>query len=136
MSGYPPQHANWSPPPPTGGDSTRPPSLHGHPEFQSIRGAFRAFGTTAVAVVVGGFLLYVLLSHFVPPLMNFQLAGHLTLGLAIGLAQFAVMAVTVWRYTTHMRRQVDPVARRLRAELDRVEPGRPTTPQEGRSRSW
>lgn len=114
----------------------RPPSLHGHPEFQSIRGAFRTFGTTAVAVVVGGFLLYVLLSHFASPLMNFRLGGQVTLGLAIGLAQFAIMAVRVWRYTTHMRRQVDPVARRLRAGTDRAEPGRPTAPQEGRFRSW
>ncbi|WP_055491425.1 DUF485 domain-containing protein [Streptomyces sp. TP-A0356] len=139
MTGYPPQHANWPPSPATTSGSERPPSLYEHPEFQSMRGAFRAFGAIAVTLVVGGFLLYVLLSSFAPGVMNQPLAGHLTLG----LAQFAVMALAVWRYTVHMRRRVDPVARRLRAELDRMEAGRdrapwerPPMPRERRFPAW
>ena len=75
-----------------------------------------------MALAVGGFLLYVALSSFVPDVMNQRVIGHLTLGLALGLAQFAVMALAVWRYTVHMRRRVDPIAHRLR-ELDRRQSG-------------
>lgn len=141
MYGYPPQQTNRPPSPAPTADSTRYPSLYEHPEFQSLRRSFRTFGAIAATLVVGGFLLYVLLSSFASRVMNRPLAGHLTLGLALGLAQFAVMAFAVWRYTVHMRRRIDPAARRLRAELGRPEPGRagrerPRVPQEGRFRAW
>lgn len=45
--------------------------------------------------------------------MNQRLIGHLTLGLALGLAQFAVMGVTAFLYVRHMRKNIDPVVRRL-----------------------
>ncbi|WP_234439895.1 DUF485 domain-containing protein [Streptomyces bicolor] len=82
-----------------------------------MRGAHRSFGTAATLVSVGGFLTYVLLSGFAAGLMNQPLAGHLTIGLALGLCQFLLMAVTIWLYVRHMRRRVDPVAQRLRAQL-------------------
>lgn len=49
--------------------------------------------------------------------MNQRLFGHLTLGLALGVGQFAVMGVTVWCHTRHMRTRVDPLARRFRSRL-------------------
>jgi len=100
-----------------------------------MRSSYRRFGATAVTLAVGGFLGYVLLSSFVPEVMNQRLIGHLTLGLALGLAQFAVMALAVWRYTVHMRRRVDPIAHRLR-ELDRRESGQPGQPRVRGYRSW
>lgn len=114
------------------------PTGHGiqaHPEFRSMRGSYRRFGATAVALAVGGFLLYVLLSSFAPDVMNLRLAGHLTLGLALGLAQFGVMALVVWRYTVHMRRRIDPVAHRMR-ELERRETAQPRQPRVRGYRSW
>ncbi|MGW2521406.1 DUF485 domain-containing protein [Streptomyces sp. NPDC001617] len=81
---------------------------------------------------VGGFLLYVLLSSFTPGLMNSSLSGHLTLGLALGLGQFVLMAVIARRYVVHMRTRVDPVVRGFRCQ-PRSRPGesrqRPTEPQ-------
>ncbi|GAB2853228.1 hypothetical protein GCM10027074_20230 [Streptomyces deserti] len=93
------------------------PRLSDDPEFQSLRHAQRRFGTRATALSVGGFLLYVLLSSFAPALMNQPLLGRLTLGLALGLGQFAVMGVTAWCYVRHMRTRVDPLARGLRSRL-------------------
>lgn len=100
-------------------------------EFHSLRRAQRRFGVRATILSVGGFLLYVLLSHAAPGLMNQRLTGHLTLGLALGLGQFVVMGVTAWCYVRHMRTRVDPLARglasRLRQqELDHPAPQRPT----------
>ncbi|MEV6027577.1 DUF485 domain-containing protein [Streptomyces sp. NPDC052036] len=145
MNGYPPQHAgrspssspSSSPSPSPAADSASPPSLRDHPEFPPLRHAFRALGATTAALVVGAFLLYVLLSSFAPGLMNQPLVGHLTLGLALGLAQFGLMALAVRRYTVHMRNRVDPVVRRLRSERDRARPaGRPRSAQRRWPRTW
>ncbi|MGW1160019.1 DUF485 domain-containing protein [Streptomyces sp. NPDC002519] len=145
MNGYPPQRAGRSPSPSappstapaTAADSASPSSLRDHPEFPPLRRAFRTVGARAAALTVGGFLLYVLLSSFAPGLMNQPLAGHLTLGLALGLAQFGLMALTVWRYTAHMSRRVDPAVRRLRSARDRTRPGgRPRPAQQRWPRTW
>ncbi|KOG42499.1 DUF485 domain-containing protein [Streptomyces resistomycificus] len=89
-------------------------SVSQDPAYRSLRRAHRRFGARATAAAVGGFLLYVLLSSFVPGLMNRTVGGHLTVGLALGLGQFVLMAVIVWRYLVHMRTRITPAARGLR----------------------
>lgn len=113
------------------------------PAYQSLRRIRRRFGVRATAVAVGGFLLYVLLSSFVPGLMNQTLSGHLTIGLALGLGQFVLMAVIVWRYLVHIRTHVTPLVRGLRGlarQQEAAERGRaanwPSTPRGGEFRSW
>jgi uncharacterized membrane protein (DUF485 family) len=120
------------------------------PGYQSLRNARRRFGVRATAVSVGGFLTYVLLSSFVPALMNQSLAGHLTVGLALGLGQFVIMGVIVWRYLVHTRTHVTPIARGLRglarqqeavdqarvAEQATVAPRGPFDPRGGDFRTW
>ena len=104
------------PPPPyeTGPEPAYRQSVSREPAYQSLRRSHRRFGVRATAVAVGGFLLYVLLSSFVPGLMNTSVSGHLTVGLALGLGQFVLMGVIVWRYLVHMRTRVTPVVRGLR----------------------
>ncbi|WP_330357504.1 DUF485 domain-containing protein [Streptomyces chartreusis] len=118
------------------------------PEFHSLRRTQRRFGVRATLLSVGGFLLYVLLSHSVPGLMNQRLTGDLTLGLAIGLGQFVVMGLTAWWYRRHMRTRVDPIARGLgsrlhqhetaqfRAPAGRGEPERTVRPGTRGYRTW
>ncbi|MFC8427361.1 DUF485 domain-containing protein [Streptomyces sp. NPDC057253] len=89
-------------------------AVSGQPAYQTLRRTHRRFGVRATALAVGGFLLYVLLSSFLPGLMNTSLSGHLTIGLALGLGQFALMGVIVWRYLVHVRTAVTPVVRGLR----------------------
>ncbi|MFC8361473.1 DUF485 domain-containing protein [Streptomyces griseorubiginosus] len=88
--------------------------MSGLPAYQDLRRTHRRFGVRATAVAVGGFLLYVLLSSFLPGLMNTSLSGRLTVGLALGLGQFALMGLIVWRYLVHVRTDVTPVVRGLR----------------------
>lgn len=109
--------------------------LHHHPEFQSLRTEYRRFAAVSTTLAVGGFLAYVLLSNFAPGVMNQPLAGHLTLGLALGLGQFAVMTVTAWCYVRRMRTRFDPVARGLRAQLEQRGPGQHRTAQQAGNRS-
>lgn len=98
------------------------------PEFQLLRRAQRRSGVRMTAVAVGGFLLYVLLSSFTPDLMNAPLHGHLTLGLALGLGQFVVMALIARRHLVHMRTNVDPIARGFRTQTHRRQPEQPGPP--------
>lgn len=87
----------------------------------------------ATILSVGGFLLYVVLSSFVPAVMNQPLFGRLTLGLTLGLGQFVVMGVTAWCYARYMRTRVDPLARGLRSRLHETEGrrGGTTAPPQG-----
>jgi len=109
-----------------------------------LRHGHRRFGVRATVVAVGGFLLYVLLSSFAPALMNTPVSGHLTIGLALGLGQFVLMGVIVWRYLVHMRTQVDPLVRGLRglarhqesAERERAAFEARTAPREEEFRPW
>ena len=110
--------------------------VHALPEFRSISAAYRRFGIWATTLSVGGFLSYVLLSSFVPGVMNQRLIGHLTLGLALGLAQFAVMGVTAFLYVRHMRANIDPVVRRLRSHLEDGEAEQRRVPAGRRFRAW
>ncbi|MDN0198743.1 DUF485 domain-containing protein [Streptomyces sp. S.PNR 29] len=103
-----------------------PQRISDDPEFHSLRRDRLRFGTRATILSVGTFLLYVLLSSFAPGMMNQPLLGRLTLGLALGLAQFAVMGVTAWCYVRHMSAKADPLARRLRAQRHRNETPRPS----------
>lgn len=112
-----------------------------HPDFRSIRGSHRSFGVVAMLISVGGFLLFVLLSSFAPGVLNQELFDHVTVGLAGGIGQFVVMAVTAWRYTVHMERRIDPAVDRLRAEIarDKAEQARvqqASAPQQRRFGSW
>ncbi|GGZ43075.1 hypothetical protein GCM10010344_05320 [Streptomyces bluensis] len=122
MSQHHPPHGGYAPPPPTGYEpagsarSAGSQAIYDDPEFHSLRRAYRSFGAVAVLLSVGGFLSYVLLSSFAPALMNQELFGRLTLGLALGLVQFLVMGVATWCYVRHMRERVDPIVLRLRAQ--------------------
>ncbi|MFE7858854.1 DUF485 domain-containing protein [Streptomyces sp. NPDC057403] len=120
-------------------------AISGNPEFQALKRAQRRSGVAMTAIAVGGFLLYVLLSSFAPDLMNSSLSGHLTLGLALGVGQFALMAVIARWYVVRMRTRVDPVARGFRTQLHRPPaeaPGRatrhPSVPRQrtGEYRTW
>ncbi|MET7853675.1 DUF485 domain-containing protein [Streptomyces avermitilis] len=124
------------PPPPADPELLPTQAIHDHPEFRAMRRAHRSFGARAATLGVGGYLLYVLLSGFAPGVLNRPLAGRMTLGLALGLAQFVVLALVAWRHTVHMRGRVDPVARGLRAQLDRRRAEQPPLPGRRRYRSW
>jgi uncharacterized membrane protein (DUF485 family) len=107
-------------------------------DYHEVRRAYRTFGTTAMLLSVGSFVLYVLLSCFTPALMDIQVAGHVTLGLIGGLSQFVVMATTARLYAVHMRTRVDPIVDRFRSEEDqRAEQQRQNTaPSPEEFRAW
>ncbi|MDC2960144.1 DUF485 domain-containing protein [Streptomyces gilvifuscus] len=141
-------HEGFEPPPRISAATADEPqrrAISDNPEFQALKRAQRRSGLAMTVIGVGGFLVYVLLSSFTPGLLNSSLSGHLTLGLALGLGQFVLMAVIARRYVVHMRTRVDPVARGFRTQLHRPTaegPGRtaqhPSVPRQraGEYRTW
>jgi uncharacterized membrane protein (DUF485 family) len=91
-----------------------PEQTTGGPDLKELRRSHLAFAVPAAVLVVGGQLLYILLSGFAPGAVDMAPAGHLTLGLALGLAVFAALFLTAWRYARHMRGRVDPQADEIR----------------------
>ncbi|MGW2748395.1 DUF485 domain-containing protein [Streptomyces sp. NPDC001450] len=96
--------------------ATPPPEeTSGGMDLGELRRSRLAFAVPAAVLVIGGYLLYILLSGFAPGVVDLALAGHLTLGLALGLGVFATLFLTAWRYARHMRTRVDPHTDEIRA---------------------
>ena len=87
-------------------------------EFASLKKTFRSFAFPMTVVFLAWYLAYVLASLFAKDLMTTSVAGNLTVGILFGIAQFASTFLITWLYIRHMNKKVDPIAQRLRAELE------------------
>lgn len=87
-------------------------------EFASLKKTFRSFAFPMTVVFLAWYLAYVLASIFAKDLMTTSVAGNLTVGILFGIAQFASTFLITWLYIRHMNKKVDPIAQRLRAELE------------------
>ncbi|WP_454084343.1 DUF485 domain-containing protein [Georgenia sp. Marseille-Q6866] len=93
-------------------------AVHESAEFRRLRSTFRAFAFPMTAAFLVWYLSYVLLSTYAEELMSRQVLGNLNIGLVFGLAQFATTFLLTWLYVRHANKSLDPVATRLRTELE------------------
>ncbi|UNX53673.1 DUF485 domain-containing protein [Georgenia sp. TF02-10] len=87
-------------------------------EFQQLRSRFRRFAFPMTVAFLVWYFAYVLLSTFAEDLMSVPVIGYLNVGLLLGLGQFVTTFLITWLYVRHANRNLDPVAGRLRAELE------------------
>lgn len=87
-------------------------------EFTRLRSSFRSFAFPMTVAFLVWYFLYVLLSTYAEDLMSTPVVGHLNLGLVFGLAQFASTFLITWLYVRHASRRLDPIAAKLRTELE------------------
>ena len=87
-------------------------------EFGQLRSKFRAFAFPMTAAFLLWYFLYVLLSTYAEDAMSTPALGHLNVGLIFGLAQFASTFLITWLYVRHANRSLDPIAAKLRTELE------------------
>lgn len=87
-------------------------------EFTDLRSTFRRFAFPMTAAFLAWYLVYVLLSTYAVELMSTPVIGHVNLGLLISLGQFVTTFLLTWLYIRHANRKVDPIAARLRTELE------------------
>jgi uncharacterized membrane protein (DUF485 family) len=87
-------------------------------EFQGLRTAFRRFVFPLTAFFLIWYFLYVALAAYAPDFMSHKLAGNINVGLVFGLLQFVSTFAITMTYARWADRQFDPVADRLREQIE------------------
>ena len=90
------------------------------PQFQKLRSTFRGFAFPMTIAGLVSYFVFVILSVFAPTFMGTPLFGNLSIGMTIGLAQFAVTWTWTALYVRFASRRLDPVSTALKAELEKV----------------
>ncbi|GAA3047348.1 DUF485 domain-containing protein [Actinokineospora globicatena] len=96
-------------------------AIHRSPEFTALRSRFRRFVFTLTGLFLAWYLGYVLLAAYAHEFMATKLVGSISVGLALGLGQFASTVLITAVYARWARRRVDPAVDVLhkRAEAGR-----------------
>jgi uncharacterized membrane protein (DUF485 family) len=90
-------------------------AIHDSAPFAALRTRFRRFVFGMAALFFGWYLTYVLLAAYAHDFMSHRLFGLVTVGLVLGLLQFAsTIAITV-AYVRFARKNLDPAVEELRA---------------------
>ena len=87
------------------------------PEFAELRRRLRWFVFPATAAFLLWYLAYVLLASYAREIMATPVSGGITVGLLVGLAQFASTFALTAAYVRFARRRIDPLAAQIRAGL-------------------
>jgi uncharacterized membrane protein (DUF485 family) len=92
--------------------------FQGSTEFQELRRRFRRFAFPMTAAFLAWYLLYVVLSGWARDFMGTQVVGFINVALVFGLLQFVSTFLIAWLYARHAERSLDPLADRVRAEIE------------------
>jgi uncharacterized membrane protein (DUF485 family) len=87
-------------------------------DFAVLRRRLRNFVFPMTAAFLVWYLLYVLLSDYAHAFMSTKVFGNVNLGLIFGLLQFVSTWLITWLYVRHASRHLDPIADKIRAEVD------------------
>jgi uncharacterized membrane protein (DUF485 family) len=108
-----------SPPEPDGsGGEPDWEAISGRPEFQELRHRLRSFVFPMTGLFLAWYLLYVLLASYAPSFMATKLVGNINVGLVFGLLQFVSTFLITFLYVRFADRKLDPLAGRLRSEIE------------------
>jgi uncharacterized membrane protein (DUF485 family) len=88
------------------------------PEFAQLRHRLRTFVFPMTVLFLVWYLVYVLLADYAAGFMSTKLAGNFNVGLLIGLLQFVSTFVITGLYVRYANRKLDPVADRIRKEIE------------------
>ena len=90
------------------------------PEFTELRRRLRGWVFPMTAAFLLWYLAYVLLASYARDFMATPVSGGITVGLLVGLAQFASTFALTAAYVRFARRRIDPLAARIRDDLGGV----------------
>lgn len=88
-------------------------------EFAGLRKALRSFIFPMTVAFFLWYALYVILSAYARGFMSTKLVGHINVALVFGLLQFVSTFLIAWLYSRYAGRRLDPVADRMRADLEK-----------------
>ncbi|WP_327091391.1 DUF485 domain-containing protein [Nonomuraea sp. NBC_01738] len=87
-------------------------------EFQELKRRFRSWVFPMTAAFLAWYLLYVVLSGWARDFMAIKVFGNINVGLILGLLQFVSTFLIAWAYARHAGRKLDPLADKLRHEVE------------------
>ncbi|KAB8185748.1 DUF485 domain-containing protein [Nonomuraea phyllanthi] len=87
-------------------------------EFQDLKRRFRAWTFPMTVAFLVWYLLYVVLSGWARGFMGIKIVGEINVGLVFGLLQFVSTFLIAWAYSRHAERKLDPIADKLRHEVE------------------
>nr|NLI50591.1 DUF485 domain-containing protein [Propionibacterium sp.] len=96
-------------------------AVHATPEYAHLRRTFRTFAFPMTIAALASYFTYVVLSIYAVPVMKqplFGMAG-INVGIALGLAQFAVVWIWTALYVRFANNRLDAAAAALRARLEK-----------------
>jgi uncharacterized membrane protein (DUF485 family) len=88
------------------------------PDFVELRRRYRGFAFPMTVAFLVWYFTFVLLSIFAPEFMATKVWGNITLGLILGVGQFASTALITWLYLRHANAKLDPLATEIRERIE------------------
>jgi uncharacterized membrane protein (DUF485 family) len=88
-------------------------------DFVGLRRALRGFVFPMTAAFFLWYALYVILSAYARGFMDTKVVGHINVALIFGLLQFVSTFLIAWLYARFADRKLDPIADRMRAEIEK-----------------
>jgi len=89
-------------------------------EFAKLRGTFRSFAFPMTIAGLAAYFVFVVLSIFAPDFMGRPLFGSLSIGMTIGLAQFAITWIWTAIYVNFASKRIDPISTKLKSRLEGI----------------
>ncbi len=87
-------------------------------EFQELKRRFRSWTFPMTVAFLVWYLLYVVLSGWARDFMAIKVLGNVNVGLILGLLQFVSTFLIAWAYSRHAEKKLDPLADKLRHEVE------------------
>jgi len=88
------------------------------PQFQELRRKHRSIVFPLTALFLAWYFLYVLLADYAHDFMSNKVWGNITVGLLIGLGQFASTFIITTVYVRFANKNLDPIAKEIREEME------------------
>jgi uncharacterized membrane protein (DUF485 family) len=96
-------------------------------EFARLRRTVRSFVFPMTVAFFLWYALYVLLSAYARGFMGVKIVGNINVALLFGLLQFLSTFLIAWYYSRYAAQKLDPIADKIRAEMDAGSPAETTT---------
>jgi uncharacterized membrane protein (DUF485 family) len=92
-------------------------------EFGELRRRLRSFVFPWTVAFFLWYALYVLLSAYARGFMSVKVFGNVNVALILGLLQFVSTFVIAWYYSRYAAQKLDPIAEKIKSEMDRDDEG-------------
>lgn len=88
------------------------------PDFAELRRRYLRFAFPATAAFMLWYVTYVVCNNWARGFMATRVVGHVNVAVVFGLLQFASTFGIAYFYSRHARRELDPLATKLRTEFE------------------